>query len=108
MREGRAGGRADEQARSLSLANACNPYYERIPLAQDNTSHVSPLVFHLAPTHLGWDMQRQFYSSVQGPPGVETPTYTLQTNELLGSIAIALPGFGTNIICDHVPLLVLV
>jgi hypothetical protein len=26
-------------------------------------------VFHLAPTHLDWDMQRQFYSSVQGPPG---------------------------------------
>jgi hypothetical protein len=31
-------------------------------------------VFHLAPTHLGWDTQRQFYSSVQGPPGVKTPT----------------------------------
>jgi hypothetical protein len=26
------------------------------------------------PTHLGWGTQRQFYSSVQGPPGVETPT----------------------------------
>jgi hypothetical protein len=34
---------------------------------------VSPLVFHLAPTHLGWDTHRQFYSSVQGPPGVKTP-----------------------------------
>jgi hypothetical protein len=74
MQEGRAGGRADEQAHSLSLANACNPYYERIPLAQNNTSRISPLVFHLAPTNLGWDTQRQFYSSVQGPPGVETPT----------------------------------
>jgi hypothetical protein len=74
MREGRAGERADEQAHSLSLANACNPYCKRIPLAQDNTSHVFPLVFHLAPTHLGWDTQRQFYSSVQGPPGVETST----------------------------------
>jgi hypothetical protein len=31
-------------------------------------------VFHLAPTHLGWDTQRQIYSSVQGPPEVETPT----------------------------------
>jgi hypothetical protein len=31
MREGRrAGGRADEQALSLSLANACNPYCKRI------------------------------------------------------------------------------
>jgi hypothetical protein len=34
----------------------------------------SPFVFHLVPTHLGWDAQRQIYSSVQGPPGVETPT----------------------------------
>jgi hypothetical protein len=44
MRKGRAGERADEQAHSLSLslANACNPYYERIPLAQDNTSRVFP------------------------------------------------------------------
>jgi hypothetical protein len=31
MREGHAGGRADKQAHSLSLANACNPYYERTP-----------------------------------------------------------------------------
>jgi hypothetical protein len=31
-------------------------------------------MFHLVPTHLGWDTQRQFYSSVQGPHGVETPT----------------------------------
>jgi hypothetical protein len=78
MREGhRAGGRADEPAPSLSLflANACNPYCKRIPLAQDNTSRgLPPFVFHLAPTHLGWGTQRQFYSSVQGPPGVETST----------------------------------
>jgi hypothetical protein len=75
MREGRAGGRADEQAHSLSLVNACNPYYERIPLAQDNTSRVFPLVFHLAPTHLGWDTRRQFYSSVQEPPGSKHRQY---------------------------------
>jgi hypothetical protein len=44
-------------------------------LAQDKTSHGSPpFVFHLAPTHLGWGTRRQFHSSVQGPPGVETPT----------------------------------
>ena len=43
MREGRAGERADEQAHSLSLANACNPYRKRIPLAQDNMSRVFPL-----------------------------------------------------------------
>jgi hypothetical protein len=74
MQESRVGERADEQAHSLSLTNACNPYCKRIPLAQDNTSLVLPLMFHLAPTHLGWDTQRQFYLSVQGPPGVETPT----------------------------------
>jgi hypothetical protein len=74
MREGRAGERADEQAHSLSLANACNPYCKHTPLARGNTSRVSLLVFHLVPTHLGWDAQRQIYSSVQGPPGVETPT----------------------------------
>jgi hypothetical protein len=43
MREGRAGERADEQAHSLSLSNACNPYYEHTPLARDNTSRVFPL-----------------------------------------------------------------
>jgi hypothetical protein len=43
MRGCRAGERANEQAHSLSLANACNPYYEHTPLARDNTSHVSPL-----------------------------------------------------------------
>jgi hypothetical protein len=45
MREGRAGERANEQAHSLSLslANACNPYYEHTPLLRDNTSRVSPL-----------------------------------------------------------------
>jgi hypothetical protein len=69
MQEGRARERADEHAHSLSLANTCNPYYERISLAQDNTSHVFSLVFHLTPTHQGLDTQRQFYSSVQGPPG---------------------------------------
>jgi hypothetical protein len=41
--EGRAGERANEQAHSLSLASACNPYYEHTPLVRDNTSRVSPL-----------------------------------------------------------------
>jgi hypothetical protein len=54
---------------SLPLASACNAYYEHIPVAQDNTSRIFPLVFYLVPTHLGWDTQRQIYSSVQGPPG---------------------------------------
>jgi hypothetical protein len=49
---------------SPSLADACNPLLQaHPPWAQDNTSRGSPffpLVFHLAPTHLGWDTQRQF------------------------------------------------
>jgi hypothetical protein len=44
---------------------------------------VFPLVFRLAPTHLGWGTQRQFYSSVQGPPGVETPTVGVPGRGLL-------------------------
>jgi hypothetical protein len=55
---GRARGRADAQALSLSLANACNPLLQaHPPWAQDNTSPpfplLFPLVFRLAPTHLG-------------------------------------------------------
>jgi hypothetical protein len=44
---------------------------------QDNTRLVPPLVFHPAPTHLGRGTQRQSHSSVQGPPGSETPTARL-------------------------------
>jgi hypothetical protein len=57
---------------SLSLANACNPLLQaHPPWAQDNTSRGSlfPLVFHLAPTHLGWDTQRQFTRRSRDPPG---------------------------------------
>jgi hypothetical protein len=53
MREDRAGERADEQAHSLSLTNACNPYCKLTPLARGNTSRVFPLVFHLTPTPSG-------------------------------------------------------
>jgi hypothetical protein len=53
MREGRAEGRANEQAHSLSRARtlvtpttSTHPWCEIIRV-------VFPLVFHLAPTHLG-------------------------------------------------------
>jgi hypothetical protein len=40
------------------------------PWAQDNTSRGSlPLVFHLVPTHLGWDTQRQFTRRSRDPAG---------------------------------------
>jgi hypothetical protein len=58
---------------SPSLANACNPLLQaHPPWAQDNTSHGSPffpLVFYLAPTHLGWDTHRQFTRRSRDPPG---------------------------------------
>jgi hypothetical protein len=41
MQEGRAGETA-KRTGSLSLANACNPYYEH-PLVRDNTSRISLL-----------------------------------------------------------------
>jgi hypothetical protein len=75
---GRAGERADAQGSlslSLSLANACNPLLQaHPPWAQDNTRPrfpltVFPLVFRLAPTHLGWDTQRQFTRRSRDPPG---------------------------------------
>jgi hypothetical protein len=89
MREGRcAGGRADEQAHSLSLSISLSrtlvtPTASASPWRRITRAAVSPLVFHLAPTHLGWDTQRQFYSSVQGPPGVETPTVGAPGRDLL-------------------------
>jgi hypothetical protein len=69
MRKGRAGERANEQAHSISLSRTLvTPTTSTPPLARGNTSRVFPLVFRLAPTHLGWDALRQIYSSVQGPP----------------------------------------
>jgi hypothetical protein len=77
---GRAGGRADGQALSLSLANAWNPLLQaHPPWAQDNTSCGSPFFVppcvpsRADPSGLGH--AATLYSSVQGPPGVETPTH---------------------------------
>jgi hypothetical protein len=67
-------------ARSLLLTLSCPRSLARLvtpttsTLVQDNTRLISPLVFHPAPTYLGRGMQRQIYSSIQGPPGSETPT----------------------------------
>jgi hypothetical protein len=60
---------------SLSLAMLVTPTTST--LVQDNISLILPLVFHLASTHLGRDMQRQIHWSVEGPRGSETPTLPL-------------------------------
>jgi hypothetical protein len=77
MREGGAGERANEQAHSLSLANACNPYYEHTPLVRDNTSRVSPLCS--ISRQLIWAGTRsdKFTRRSRDPPGVETPTASM-------------------------------
>jgi hypothetical protein len=41
---GRTEGRANEQAHSLSLANACNPYYEHTPWCEITRAALSPCV----------------------------------------------------------------
>jgi hypothetical protein len=82
---GRAGERADARGSrplslSLSLANAYNLLLQaHPPWAQDNTkAAVSPYCFppcvpsRTDPSGLGH--AATIYSSVQGPPGVETPT----------------------------------
>jgi hypothetical protein len=74
---GRAGGRADRQALSLSPSRTLvTPYCKRIhPGRRTTRSRGFPLlVFRLAPTHLGWGTQRQFTRRSRDPPGVETPT----------------------------------
>jgi hypothetical protein len=58
---------------SLSLANACNPYYEQPPWCEIIRA-AFPLVFHLAPTHLGRGTQRQIYWLAYEPPWSKTPT----------------------------------
>jgi hypothetical protein len=77
--QGHPGGgfaRGKERTNELSLS----PYRDALvtpttsgTLVQDNTRLAPHLVFHPAPTHLGRGTQR-FHSSVQGPPGSETPT----------------------------------
>jgi hypothetical protein len=74
------GERASGQSLSHSLANACNPLLQvHPPWAQDNTRPQFPLtVFppcvpsRADPSGLGHTAT--IYSSVQGPPEVETPT----------------------------------
>jgi hypothetical protein len=74
MREGRAGERADEQAHSLSLANACNPYYERTPWCGITRAALLPCVPSRAnPSGLGHRATNLLVGP--GTPGVETPTH---------------------------------
>jgi hypothetical protein len=75
-------------SRPRSLARLVTPTTST--LVQDKTRLIPPLVSHLAPTHLGRGTQRQIHSSVQGPPGSETPT-------------VGAPGRGLLRVNEHFP-----
>jgi hypothetical protein len=74
MREGHAGERADEQAHPLSLANACNPYYERIPWRRITRAAFSPYVPSRA-NPSGLEHAATILLVDPGTPGVETSTW---------------------------------
>jgi hypothetical protein len=81
-------GRRTRLSLSLSLANACNPLLQaHPPWAQDNTRPRFPLLFppcvpsRADPSGLGH--AATIYSSVQGPPGVETPIVSTPGRGLL-------------------------
>jgi hypothetical protein len=77
---GRAGERADAQSHALSLSlspsrTLVTPYCKRMRPGRRTTrgcgfpSLFPPLCLHLAPTHLGWDTQRQFTRQSRDPRG---------------------------------------
>jgi hypothetical protein len=75
MRKGRTGGQADEQALSLSLANACNHYCKRIPpwCRITRAAFFPPCVpSRTNPSGLGHAAIILLVGP--GTPGVETPT----------------------------------
>jgi hypothetical protein len=79
---GHAGERANEQAHSLSLANACNPYYEH-PLVRDNTSRPFPLCSISRQPIWAGARNDKFTHRSRDPPGSETPTVGAPGRDLL-------------------------
>jgi hypothetical protein len=76
MREGRAGGGMSKRTSSLSLSRTLVTPTTSTPWCEITRAAISPLVFHLASTHLGRGTQQQnsLVGPVEGPPGSETPT----------------------------------
>jgi hypothetical protein len=73
LREGRAEGRANEQAHFLSRANACNPYYEHTPWCEIIRAAFSPCVSSRAnPSGQGHATTNLLVGL--RTPGSETPT----------------------------------
>jgi hypothetical protein len=81
---GRAGGRVNEQALSLSR-DACNPYYEH-PRCEIIQAAFPPCVPSCAnPSRHGHAAINSLVGSVEGPPGSKTPTSLEKTTQPLGS-----------------------
>jgi hypothetical protein len=80
---------------SLSLSPSrtlITPYCKRIRpgrrITRAAVPSFVPLVFHLAPTHLGWDTQRQFTHRSRDPPG--SKRRQLAPNGLTGRLSLSL------------------
>jgi hypothetical protein len=69
MQRGRAGERANEQAHSLSLANACNPYYEHTPWRGITRAAFSPLCSILRQPIWAGTRSDKFTRRSRDPPG---------------------------------------
>src|SRR5688572_21456959 len=89
MRGGRAGERANEQAHSLSPANACNSYYEHTPWCEIIQVAFPPCVPSRAnPSGQGHAATNLLVGP--GTPGSETPT-------------VGAPGRGLLRVNEHLP-----
>jgi hypothetical protein len=75
---------------SLSLSNACNPYYEHTPLVRDNTSRVSPLCSISRQPIWAGARSDKFTRRSRDPPGSETPK-------------VGAPGRGLLRVNEHLP-----
>jgi hypothetical protein len=91
LREGRARGRANEHAHSLSLSrDACNPYYKH-PRCEITRAAFPPCVPSCAnPSRQGHAAINSLVGLVEGPPRSETPT-------------VGAPGRGLLRVNEHLP-----
>ena len=77
------------KALTLSHANACNPLLQAHPSALGTGQHEGrgspycspPFVSRLAPTHLGWDTQRQFTRRSRDPSRSKRRHYESRTRQ---------------------------
>jgi hypothetical protein len=100
------------KALALSLSptrTLVTPYCKRIhpPWAQDNTKAAvspycsPPFVSRLAPTHLGWDTQRQFTHRSRDPPGSKRRQALLRSVKSMHILHLPLAFFTITVLASH-------